>query len=313
MRRGRIRQIAAVAAFLAAAGSAYAQAGRASGLVKDEQGAAIKGATVTATADNPDATPNSLTSTTDDKGRFGMIGMQSGLWNFIARAPGYSAQVGTIMIRQGSNPQPLTFALKKVLAPPSALGSTAAKDLQTQLGAADDLYNGQKWDEAIAAYRAILASTPALNVINLQIAAAYRNKHEYAGALAAYNDLLKIDPNNDKARVGIAMTNLEKGDLAAAAQTLEAAAQTPGATREVFYNLGELRMTQSKADEAVKAYEQATRVDPSWGKPYYALGRVAMSGGDTESAAKQFQKVIDVDPSSPEAAQARAALAQIKK
>src|SRR5262249_7486457 len=158
-----------------------------------------------------------------------------------------------------------------------------------------------------------LNSTPALNVINLQIASAYRNKKDYAAALGAYNDLLKVDPANDKAKVGIAMTNLEKGDLPAASRTLEAAAQTSGATREVFYNLGELRMTESKSGEALKAYEQATRVDPSWGKPYYALGRIAMAAGDMDAAAKQFQKVIEVDPSSPEAAQARSALAQIKR
>ena len=88
------------------------------------------------------------------------------------------------------------------------------------------LYNAQKYDEAIAAYRAIMAKAPALSVINLQIAAAYRNKKEYDNAIAAYNDLLKADPNNDKAKVGIGMTNLEKGDLKAAEETLtEAAAE----------------------------------------------------------------------------------------
>ena len=70
-----------------------------------------------------------------------------------------------------------------------------------------------KYDEAIAAYQAILAKAPALTVINLQIAAAYRNKKDYDSAIAAYNELLKTDPNNDKAKIGIGMTNLEKGDL----------------------------------------------------------------------------------------------------
>ena len=59
-----------------------------------------------------------------------------------------------------------------------------------------------------------MAKAPALSVINLQIAAAYRNKKEYDNAIAAYNELLKADPDNDKAIVGIGMTNMEKGDLA---------------------------------------------------------------------------------------------------
>ena len=65
-----------------------------------------------------------------------------------------------------------------------------------------------------------MAKAPALSVINLQIAAAYRNKKDYDNAIAAYNELLKADPNNDKAIVGIGMTNLEKGDLKAAEDTL---------------------------------------------------------------------------------------------
>ena len=40
-----------------------------------------------------------------------------------------------------------------------------------------------------------MAKAPALSVINLQIAAAYRNKKEYDNAIAAYNDLLKVDPD----------------------------------------------------------------------------------------------------------------------
>ena len=49
--------------------------------------------------------------------------------------------------------------------------------------------------------------------INLQIAAAYRGKKAFDAAITAYNDLLKVDPTNDKAKVGIAMASLEKGDL----------------------------------------------------------------------------------------------------
>ena len=304
----------ALAAFLVvvAAGGAWAQSGRAVGTVRDERGQPIKGATVT--ADNPDASPSSLTATTDDKGRFGMIGLKSGSWTFIASSPGYTGQSGDLVIRQSqTTTAPIVFTLKKVVAPPSALGSLAAKDIQQELAAADLLYNSSKFDESITAYRTILTEAPALSVINLQIAAAYRNKREYDNALVAYNDLLKMDPNNDKAKVGIAMTNLEKGDLAAAEQTLEIASQAAGATREVFYNLGEVKLAKSKPAEAIKAYERAATIDPAWGKPAYAIGRVALDRGDKATAATYFQKVIEIDPASPEAAQAQTQLDQLKR
>jgi Flp pilus assembly protein TadD len=308
------RGLAAALLVCTLAGTASAQTGRVGGTVKDDAGQAIKGATIT--AENPNASPNSFTATTDDKGRFSIIGLRSGQWSFTAQAPGFAPEGGKMNVQTiGSPNPPLTFTLKKGGSGPaaSALGSMAVKDLQTELGAADALYNAQKWDEAVAAYRAILTKAPSLSVINLQIAAAYRNKKDFDSALAAYNELLKADPNNDKAKIGIGMTNLEKGDIEAAEKTLQAAAQTTNATREVFYNLGEVEFAKGKVDEAVAAYTRASQMDPRWGKPVFALGKVALNKGDTKGAIEYFSKVVEIDPSSPEAAQAKAVVDQLKK
>ena len=295
---------------LAAAGDAGAQAGRVTGIVKDDHGDPVKGATVI--AENPDASPTSFTASTDEKGRFGIIGLRSGVWSMRASAPGYSSDSGELNVRSmPAVTAPVSFTLQKFVVPPSALGTTAAKDLQSALANADALYNNQRWDEAIVAYSAILEKSPSLSVINLQIAAAYRNKKAFDSAITAYNQLLKVDPTNGKAKVGIAMTNLEKGDLEMAERTLEVAAQAPGATREVFYDLGEVKLARSQADEAIKAYERAAQVDPTWGKPPFALGRIAMNKGDTLTARKYFQTVMDIDPVSPEGAQATTMIRQL--
>ena len=289
--------------------------GRGGGIVKSDTGQPIKGATILARAGNPEVQqPDSFTSTTDEKGRFAMVGLPRGEWTFYVRAPGFvPADGGTVNIRAIAPNPPFTFTLTKASTAPSALGSLPAKDLQTQLSTAEGLYNSQRWDEAIAAYRAILVKAPALNSINLQIAAAYRGKKEFDGAIGVYNDLLKAEPNNDRAKLGIAMANLEKGDLDAAERTLEVAAETAGATREVFYGLGDVKLAKSKTDEAVRAYTRASDADPTWGKPIFALGQIAMSKDDKAGATKYFEKVVAVDPMSPEAAQAKAAIEQLKR
>jgi len=158
-----------------------------------------------------------------------------------------------------------------------------------------------------------MAKAPALSVINLQIAAAYRNKKEYDNAINAYNDLLKVDPNNDKAIVGIGMTNLEKGDLKAAEDTLTKAAGNPKATREVFYNLGEVKFSNGQTDEAASWYQKASDLDPSWGKPIFKLALVQLNKGDKDGTIKMMEKVITSDPTSPEAAQAKTVIEQLKK
>jgi uncharacterized GH25 family protein len=81
----------------ALAANAAAQAGRVTGVVKDDHGDPVKGATII--AENPDASPTSFTASTDEKGRFGIIGLRSGVWQLRASAPGYASDGGELNVR----------------------------------------------------------------------------------------------------------------------------------------------------------------------------------------------------------------------
>src|SRR6187431_2454321 len=120
----------AVMAVVAAA-PAFAQTGRVGGTIRDTNQQPIKGATIT--AENPNASPSSFTATTDDKGRFSIIGLKTGRWTFAAQAPGFAPEQGQMNVQTiGAPNPPLTFTLKKggSGAPAGALGGVAAKDLQ---------------------------------------------------------------------------------------------------------------------------------------------------------------------------------------
>src|SRR3954447_3983233 len=99
--------LAAIVVSAIAAGAA-AQTGRVGGTVKDEAGQPIKGATIT--AENPSASPSSFTATTDDKGRFSIIGLRGGQWTFSAQAPGFGPESGRLNVQTiGAPNPPLTF------------------------------------------------------------------------------------------------------------------------------------------------------------------------------------------------------------
>jgi predicted Zn-dependent protease len=299
---------AAVAAFLfLAASSVDAQVARVSGIVRDVTGEPLRGALVTA-----ETGAGVITATTDDNGRFLIVGMRAGRWKFEVQAPGYHPETGEMSVRSAGVNQPVTIALRRAgLFSSEPLGKVAGADLQEMLTAASALFDEQKWNEAIEAYRAILAKAPSIVAINLQIAAAHRNRKDYPAAIAAYQGLLKSQPANEKAWVGIAMANLESGNSQAAEKVLLQAAETTGG-REVFYSLAELQKSEGRAADAANWYQKAASADPSWGKPRYRLGELALAGGDQGRAAKYLGEAIAVDPASPEAELAKAALARLK-
>jgi tetratricopeptide (TPR) repeat protein len=294
----------------AIAGTAAAQGSRVVGIVKDESGQPIKGATLS--LENPDAIPRNFTATSDDRGRFAIIGLKSGEWSIVAQAPGFIADAGRVVVRVAAPATP-TFTLHRAPQPaPSALGNVGARDLQGELRAADQQYVGQQWDQAIASYKAVLARAPALSFINLQIGAAYRSKKDYDNAAAAYNDMLKADPSSDKARVGLGLTYMEKGDLGAAENALSQAAQAPTASKELLFTLGEVEAARGNAADAMKWYEKASVSDPNWGKPILQMGMAALKSGDRANATAMMQRVLAVDPASPEATQARSVIEQLR-
>jgi Tfp pilus assembly protein PilF len=300
---------AACALVLAAPAAAQSTSGRISGIVNDENSKPIKAATVA--AENSD-TNQSFTATTDEKGRFTFIGLRPGTWQFTAAAPAYFGDRGSMQIRVGTPNPPIVFALKKSGAPNGGvLGNIQSKDLQNDLLAADLLFNQRKYDESIAAYRAVMERAPTLSVINLQIGNAFFNKKDYESAVAAYSDLLKVDPNNAKGVVGIAKAELARGDADAAEAALKKAADNPAAvSREIYDGIGEIEYNRNNIDEAAKWYKKASDLDPSWGKAWYRLGLCAQKKGDTANATTYFKKVLAVDPVSVEAAMAKATLDQ---
>jgi tetratricopeptide (TPR) repeat protein len=222
----RLQFIVAAFVLTSIAIPAYAQMGRAFGAVNDSAGKPIKGAVVKAT--NKDAFRREITSTTDNKGRFGMIGLSSGTWTFTAEAPGYVPNGAVVPIRQGT-PAPLRFVLERS---PEPIPGALPKDIDRLLDSAQTLRREGRYDQALSAYQAIQSKNPKLTTLSLVIADLYREKaaHEqdatarralYDRAIASYGDMLKTSADNDRARIELGLTQQAAGNVDAAARTFQ--------------------------------------------------------------------------------------------
>jgi tetratricopeptide (TPR) repeat protein len=293
-----MRSILVAVAFIASTSIVAAQFPL-SGTVTDN-GKPVAGAVVTVS--NPQIVPSNLSAKTDEKGRFAIMGLKTGSWTYVATATGYDDATGSVRYT-ALKANVLTITIKK-----SSLG----KQNEGELGKAEALLESRQYDEAIAVYQAVLAKAPALYQVNLAIAQAYRGKKDYDNALASYKLVLEKDPANATAKVGMGLTNLEKGDFKAAEEILGGVAQSPTAQKEDFYNYAELKFAAGDADAAQQWYQKASDADPTWAKPIFRLGMVALNKGDKAGAALWLNKVVATAPSSAEAAQAQAILGQLK-
>jgi len=196
------------------AAPAFAQTARASGTVKDTAGKAMKGATVKAS--NKDAYPSQITSTTDDKGRWAMIGLRTGTWTFVVEAPGFAKQEAQWPVRVAGT-APMNFVLARDLGPiPGAL----TKNVQQQLVAANALRDKGQLDQAIAAYEQIRDQNPKLTAVNLVMGSVYRRKAAlesdptarralFDRAIASYTTMLTDDTASERAKAEIESTRTE--------------------------------------------------------------------------------------------------------
>jgi hypothetical protein len=200
----RVRRSAlAVALLLSLPYLADAQVVRIVGSVKDESGRPIKGATIVAA--NRDHSPSTLTASSDDKGRFGLIGMRRGIWSFTIQAPGFETVQLAREIASIRPNAPIEVKMQKGAAPPPPppLAGVRGGDVLLQIEQAESKASAGDVGGAVAAYEELLARVPALTTVLLRLGQLYERKPDVERALAAYRRLAVLEPDNASARTAI--------------------------------------------------------------------------------------------------------------
>jgi tetratricopeptide (TPR) repeat protein len=193
---------------------AAAQTARATGTVRDIDGKPIKGATIRAA--NPELQPRVGIATSDSKGRWAMIGLRIGVYNFVVDAPGFVAIQAEAMVRTAAT-TPLDFVLTPE---PGLTPGALPSNIQAQVAAANMLREQGRIDQAINTYEQIRAKNSSLTTLNLVIAATYRRKAALESdpvarrsaldrAIESYTEMLKVDPENEHAKTELAAARVE--------------------------------------------------------------------------------------------------------
>ena len=130
-----------------------------------------------------------------------------------------------------------------------------------------DLYMRQDFEGAIKEFRRSVGLAPnsAYSTdASEYMAKAYLALDDADGAVKAYEDALKRNPNRD----------------------------------DIYISLGNLHFSEERYDEAIDAYQKAVKIWPS-SDNHYALGQAYMNAGRFSEADQEFETVLRMDPDKP--------------
>lgn len=310
------RLIVSVSALVLMAGPVLAQAGgQIRGVVTDEKGEPVEGATVIIVKID---SSRRFEVKTNKRGEFLQIGLSSGPHRVSAEKDKIAAPPQDVQVRQG---QPVVTNL--VLGMMSAAASAeAAVKLEALKGVFDEgvaASNAQQWDVAISKFQeGITLDENCFDCYN-NLGFVYIQQKQYDQAEAAYKKVTELAPDDAAAYNGLAnIYNAQrKFDLAAeasakAAQLAGTAAAAGGAGgAEVHFNQGVILWNAGKVVEAKEAFQAAIAADANHAESHYQLGMALVNEGDLKGAATEFQTYLKLAPEGQNAATAKSLLDQL--
>jgi Tfp pilus assembly protein PilF len=307
MRTHLFRGACAVAVVLTLAASAFAQS-VVRGKVQDAQGKPVEGATVVFEAEG---TNRKMQTTSDKKGEFLQVGLQSGGYQVTASKDGVGTATSKANVRQGPN-NPLNFTLAAAGAVTNAADKAAAQKLQAVAGEAMAALRAGNNDEAISKFNEVIALMPTCSDCYYNLGVAQANKKDFTAAEASYKKAIEIKPENGDAYTGLATlyNQQKKFDLAAeaSANASKYAAAGGGGNAEASFNQGVILFNAGKFAEAKTQFEAATKADPNHALAQYQLGMTALNLGQIQDAVNALEAYLKIDPNGSKAAEVKSSL-----
>ena len=130
--------------------------------------------------------------------------------------------------------------------------------------------------------------------------------------IAAQQEILKKDPENQEATVSLANLNFDLKNYQEAIQWYEKAVQRQPSNINLITDLGTSHMWMGNYDKAIELYNKSLSIDPKHMQTLMNYGIVRMSMGDRAGAAEMWEKVLTYYPQHPEAEMLKQAVTKLR-
>lgn len=275
--------------------AAHAQTGTARGRVLDSQGQPLADAKVV--IEFLGGMTRKFEVKSNKKGEFMQVGMQPGQYRFTASKDGYQPSNSEVRIGLG-DPTPVPDFKLATTAEAKAAGAAApeAEALRGAFQHAVELHNAGKLDEAEAAYKAILATSPDVAEVYQNLGSIYLAKKDYPAAEMALQKGLELRPDSTDLTSLLARIYQESGQSDKAMALLEKSAGANPQDAKAQFNRGIFLLNANKNEEAIAAFEAAIKADPNGAEAYFRLGALKIGQGKVPEAIANLEKYLSLNP-----------------
>lgn len=288
--------------------------GRINGKVTDDSGKAVVSAKVVIQfLENENITRE---VTTDKNGKWKIGGLGSGNWSIMVTAQGYLPYQDRASVSQLERNPPINIVLKRI--EESILEDAPEIELFEK---GNQLFNDEKYDEAIASYKGFLEKNPELYQVHYSLGNCYKEKGEFEQALKEYQVILeKATEEKEKERkikaktlAAIGECYLKKEDFDSAQNYFKQSLELIPDDEILAYNVGEIYFSHQKMDEAIEYFKLSSQIKPDWSDSCLKLGYVYLNIMDNTNALKSFEKFLELEPDTTRAASVQNIVDYLKK
>jgi Tfp pilus assembly protein PilF len=265
------------------------------GVVKSADGKLIKGAKITLISES-DGQTHKLT--TDRKGRWRISRIRPGMWKVEVRAEGYNGKSITVQVYPSSQNLPIMAILSPLQ--------------ESSLNRGDELFQQEKYKEALQEYQRVLTENPELYLAYDRIGLCYSKLDDLDNAIIAFKSMLAKEPQSRETLINLSVIYFQKGEVEEGMKYLNQLDAKSLKSPDLFYNVGLLLFKKRKIDMAIDYFNKCIALDPKYVDGYYQLALAYLNKADMQEAKKNLEKVIELAPDSEKAAIAKKTLESIK-
>jgi len=122
-----------------------------------------------------------------------------------------------------------------------------------------------------------------------------------ANPVAAYQEFLRLEPDDVAGHDGLAISLARQGQVEAAVALLSGAMVAGEGSAETYNNLGRILRLQNRFDEALLQVEKALTLDDGFAEAYLNRGSIMRSLGKQEAAVEDIRRALQIKPDYSEA------------